>query len=250
MKEILAVAIPAALGVSGYLYKVWADKVKSRKLVLFYLLEIHYVLKVIPVSTDGLVERYLGYCKGLLQDAGFPVDEKYDETVDQFSPLINGYFENIFSAIPKSFDVQFQESFNSSLEALAKDNPVLAYKLKGRQCLEKISQAVKSYSGELKSQPGVTDNRLLGSMIKQEIAGSVNTAYAEILKEVNDDILTVARVCGPLTYWNCRKAIKKKVELNDDFSEFGLDEMFTSYMTKIIAEAKKNAASAVSTSAS
>lgn len=45
-------------------------------------------------------------------------------------------------------------------------------------------------------------------------------------------------------------AIEKRVDLNDDFSEFGLDEMFASYMTKIIAEAKKNAASAVSTSAS
>ena len=181
---------------------------------------------------------------------GSQIDEKYDEMIEQLAPLLSKYFENLFSAIPKSFDVQFQESFDSSLEALAKDNPVLAYKLKGRQCLEKISQAVKSYSGELKSQPGLTDNRLLGSMIKQEIAGSVNTAYAEILKEINDDILVVARVCGPLTYWNCRKAIKKKVELNDDFSEFGLDEMFASYVTKIIAEAKKNAASAVSTSAS
>lgn len=156
MKEILAVAIPAALGVSGYLYKVWADKVKSRKLVLFYLLEIHYVLKVIPVSTDGLVvERYLEYCKGLLKDAGFPIDEKYDEMMEQLAPLLSKYFENLFSAIPRSFDLQFQESFDSSLEALAKDNPVLAYKLKGRQCLEKITQAVKSYSGELKSQPGV-----------------------------------------------------------------------------------------------
>ena len=168
MKEILAVGIRAALGVSGYLYKVWADKVKSRKLVLFYLLEIHYVLKIIPVSTDGLVERYLEYCKGLLKNAGFPIDEKYDEMMEQLAPLLSKYFENLFSAIPKSFDVQFQESFDSSLEALAKDNPVLAYKLKGRQCFEKISQAVKSYSGELKSQPGVTDNRLLGSMMSRK----------------------------------------------------------------------------------
>ena len=231
MKEILAVAIPAVFGVLGYLYKVWTDKVKSRKLVLFYLLEIHYVLKVIPVSTDGLVERYLEYCKGLLQDAGFPADEKYYEMMEQLTPLFSKYFENLFSAIQKSFDVQFQEAFDSSLEALAKDNPVLAYKLKGRQCLEKISQAVKSYSGELKSQPGLTDNRLTGVVVSAELAESANTAYTEILKEINDDILVVARVCGPLTYWNCREAIKKKVELNDDFSEFGLDEMFTSYFT-------------------
>ena len=67
--------------------------------------------------------------------------------------------------------------------------------------------------------------------VSAELAESANTAYTKILKEINDDILVVARVCGPLTYWNCREAIKKKVELNDDFSEFGLDEMFTSYFT-------------------
>jgi hypothetical protein len=250
MNKIIAVAAAAVIGVAGYLYKIWADKVKSRKLVLFYLLEIHYVLKVLPVSTDGLVERYLEYCKGLLKNAGLPIDENYDEMIEKIAPHIHVYFENLYSAIPSSLDAKFQESFDSSLEALAKDNPVLAYRLKGRQCLEKISQAVKSYTVDLKSQPGVTDNKLIGFVIKDEITASANTAYAEILKEVNDDILTVARVCGPLTYWNCRKAIKKKVELDDDFSNFGLGEMFTSYMTKIIAEAKRNALSIISSSTS
>ncbi|MBM9515001.1 hypothetical protein [Desulfogranum marinum] len=168
---------------------------------------------------------------------------------EQLAPLIQVYFEDLHSAIPNSLDEKFQASFDSSLEALAKDNPVLAYKLKGRQCLEKVSQAVKSYTGDLEVQPGVTDNELTGSVVKDEIVVSANTAYAEILDEVNADILNVARVCGPLTYWNCRKAIKKKVELNDDFSEFGLDEQFSSYMTKIIAEVKKNAVNIVTTSA-
>lgn len=248
MKQILVVAIPAILGVTGYLYKVWADKVKSRKLVLFYLLEIHYVLKVLPVSTEGLTERYLQHCKGVLKDAGLPIDENYDKMMEQLAPIMHVYFENLFSAIPKNLDAKFQESFDSSLEALAKDNPVLAYKLKGRQCLEKISQAVKSYTGDLEVQPGVTDNKLIGSVIKDEIAASANTAYSEILDEVNDDILTVARVCGPLTFWNCRKAIKKKIELDDDFSEFGLDEMLIPFLNKIIAEAKKNAENIGSTS--
>jgi hypothetical protein len=110
MNKIIAVAAPAIIGVAGYLYKIWAEKIRSRKLVLFYMLEIHYVLKVLPVSTDGLVGRYLEYCKGLLKNAGLPIDENYDEMIEKIAPHIHVYFENLYSAIPSSLDAKFQES--------------------------------------------------------------------------------------------------------------------------------------------
>jgi hypothetical protein len=237
------IILTACVGVIGYLYKVWSERVRSRKLVLFYLLEIQYVLKTLPIKTDDLANRYVQYCEGIYETTGLPVTEKTAESIQSFTPSIQNYFDELGAAFKTSLDDQFKKAYDDSLQNLAKDNPILAYKLQGRLCLEKMAMAVNSYSAVLKSLPEVVENEVLGNVLKEFIDDSIKKTFAEILDEINKDITKLAWGCGPLAIWNCSKIIKKKIELNDDFSEFGLEEEFESYMSKIIEEAQKRLSS-------
>jgi len=238
MSGLWAVAVPTFLGVIGYLYKVWAERVKSRKLVLFYLLEIHYVLKTLPLKTDGLAKQYVAHCEGLFEKAGLSITDESVSSINRFVPSIQDYFDELGSALRTTLDQKFEVAFEGALESLAKDHPVLAYRLKGRMCLEKMAHAVKSYSVVLNSMPEATENELIGDVVKEQIELSVGKAFSEILDEITSDIKKVSRGCGVLTAWRCHKIINKKIELEDDFSSHGLEEEFDSYMKKIIEGAQ------------
>lgn len=233
------IALSAIFGVLGYLYKVWTDRIKSQKLVLFHLLEIHYVLKILPHSMSGLGSQYLSHYEKLIQQSGICIDGESKEKLQAFLPSIQNYFDELFSAVPKHLDEQFKKSFESSLQELAKDNPVLAYKLKGRQCLEMAGHAVQAYTTQLKPFPEDPHNVGVGDVVKEEIDKSIEMAYAEILDEINKDITRVALGCGLITYLKCRKVLRRKIEVGSDFSEFGLDQHIDSFMAKIIDAVKK-----------
>lgn len=90
--KIWAIAIPTIIGVCGYLYKVWAERVKSRKLVLFHLLEIHYALKILPVNIDDLGAKYVEHCNGCCADIGLKLNDQASASITKFTPTIQGYF--------------------------------------------------------------------------------------------------------------------------------------------------------------
>ena len=69
--------------------------------------------------------------------------------------------------------------------------------------------------------PEVTENELVGAVVKEQIKLSIGQAFSEILDETNSDIKIESLGCGILTKWRCHKIINKKIELDDDFSNLG-----------------------------
>ncbi|KJR97705.1 MAG: hypothetical protein VR65_21865 [Desulfobulbaceae bacterium BRH_c16a] len=170
---------------------------------------------------------------------GIPVGNKAKEELQKFLPAMQKYFDDLFSAIPKTLDDDFKRSFESALVSLAKDNPVLAYKLKNRQCLEMAGHAVQSYTCQLETLIVHPNTDSVEKVVKEEIDKSIEDAHAEILNEINQDIKRVALGCGPVSYFKCLRVLKKKLEGESNFSEFELKERFDLFLAKIVNEVGK-----------
>lgn len=238
--KIWAIAIPAIIGVCGYLYKVWAERVKSRKLVLFHLLEIHYALKILPVNIDDLGAKYVEHCKGCFADIGLKLNDQASASITKFTPTIQGYFGDIVGTFQHCLDERFKESFEKSLQELAKDNPVLAYRLRGRLSFDKIASAVMLYTKSLKDLLEDNNSLELKDVLKKEILDAIVVACAELQSVVDEDIKSVSLGCDPLTWWNCRQALKKKIDVNETFELEELRSELTVYMTRITESAARS----------
>lgn len=228
------ITLSACVAVAGYLYKVWSERVRSRKLVLFYLLEIHHVLKIFPVKTEGLAEKYTEYCKDIYEKNGIPVTVESTQSVQNITPLMQDYFNDLDAAMRVTLDENLKISYEESLKSLAKDSPVLAYKLRGKLCLENMAAAVSAYSEQLNMLQEQLQYDFLRDIVGKQIEKTITQTFSEIQGVVNSDILKLAWGCGPWAIWNCWKIVNRKIEIDDDFSQHGLDEEFESYMAQVM----------------
>lgn len=113
----------------------------------------------------------------------------------------------------------------------------MAYRLRGRLNFDKIASALMLYTKALKDLLEDNNNLDLKDVLKKEILNAIVVACAELQNVVDEDIKSVSFGCDPLTWWNCRQALKKKIDVNETFEPDELRNELTAYMTRITESA-------------
>lgn len=190
---LVAVGVGALFSGVGFFLRVRAERLKTRRRVLFYLLEIRQAVKVEHLSANVLAEQYFSHCLGFFESKGIDVS---DGIPDELKVLIQAYVCNQLESSKPALDDSFLSSFEQALSALSIDDPILAYQLRGRASLKAYIQAQGEYLADLTSLDSFSQLEAAYEPMKDHAANLSDEAADEIIRDIESDIRRVAWRCG------------------------------------------------------
>lgn len=210
---LFGIAASALLGALGYFLKTRADSKKSARKVLYYLLEIRHAIRISLFDPADAYKKFGDTLeKGLLK-RGIRVDRETTENL--VGSMILQHFNNVAEASEVQLNEKIIEPYESALDEFSQIKPVLAYRLKGRERLQKVLSHTSNYSQQLvsmaslqlSSETNSSDARLL-EYAKSQGKKSVSDMFSDM----DDDILSVAWSCGIKEYFSCRALIRSSTQ--------------------------------------
>jgi hypothetical protein len=234
---LIGISLGAFLSGMGYYLKVKSERLKTKKNVLYHLLEIRSLIKSEYVNPGEISNAYFDYCedyfsrKGLL-DSGKPSEE--------MKSVIEAHVKSLTETMKPKMDIDFIRSFEKSISALSLDHPVLAFKLRGRDKIEKILAAQSIYVENL--------NIFFDSNTPEDIkeasknhAGNLNyEVIEELIKDMDHDIRNVSSKCGPVTWLLVRKILKQSKKNAIIFKPEEMDPVFDKFISVLVEAANKS----------
>ena len=182
-------------GFSTYVYfdKNKHERKRSARNVLYILLEIRYTTLQALIKTDEVANKYLLSMANRLKKKGVLVSK------DDFSIFRKTIEEHILRVISNSLTQKeaLNSEYEKALTTLSKDNPVLAYRLRGKNYLPYQVQIGNNYLTDIgriceKNFPGEDNKKFF-----QHLSDSIHSDIASSTLEVIDDaIYSLAKVCG------------------------------------------------------
>lgn len=142
---IFGVTLSALFSGFGYFFKIRTEKLRTTRQVLFYLLEFRAYVLASSVSPTELYEQYLEQCQKYF-------DKKKIEGIaipQQNRDLMLGYFSNLIEQITPELSESFIVEYEQTINSLAKENPVLAFQLRGKDMATKLVSLQKVYLEQL-----------------------------------------------------------------------------------------------------
>lgn len=228
--SLVGIALPALLSAAGYYLKLRDERLRTRRQALFFLLEIRHSLLVDMFDPKDATDQYIKHGEKYLSGKGIPNQQPYPEPVHD---LICGHFQQLLDIKRAEFETDVAAPYTQVLGELAKEAPVLAYKLKGKERLSQFVSAQNDYEESvLNALPFPLELRtrfMAGQLRRLKRSGQ-----EELLAEVDDSIRSVALGCGPVAYVHCILLLRKKVSTKIDFAALGLDREFDSILKALI----------------
>jgi hypothetical protein len=231
--SLLGLCVTAILGSIGYFYKVRMEEKKSGRKVLYFLLETRHAIRTTLFNPSEMTEQYINACIEKLRARGLPF-ESDKSTEESLFPLIHSLFSNLADAAKTDIEHKLLEPLNQSLLEFATVNPVLAYKLTGKEKLQKFaSQLIEySHSAELALQK-LPDYEKVMEKVSSVTKKTHDENLIEIFTTLDEDIKNLARYCGRRDFKESLSVLHMKYEPASaiDFSE--LDDFIDSFLKSL-----------------
>jgi hypothetical protein len=229
---LVGVAIAALLSASGYLYRVRADRKKTSKHVLYYLLEIRHALKTNLFDGNKAAQDYLSCCRVHLKSKG--IKDNDSSIYSKLTKLIGTHFNSIAAECRSKMGEDFIKPFESALIELSKDKPVLAHTLKGKEQLHNLISLNDSYCASIKDIENFPSSGIADEILPNELSKAQFDAVETLIKDIDADILEVSKNCDRTTYKQCQKILSQKLEKDVNFTELGLEKFLDSILEKFV----------------
>lgn len=240
--SVSGVGVGALLSGVGYYFRVRAERIKTKNSVLFHLLEIRALVRSQFVDPDTISQVYFDYCNDYfhrnLIDGGTDIPE-------EAKSFIQSHIRNICNATRPAIDVNFIESLNRAVAALSLDDPVLAYRLRGKERVDEILNAQSAYienvtkCGYPEGTPEGFLKRVSGYAVKLN-----REVVEDLLSDLEADIGMVAKGIGLVQYFTVQRLLKKSGRPKFEI----LSSEFDPVMTKALAHLFKPVESASTSS--
>lgn len=190
----------------GYVYKVRSERLKTTKETLYYLLEFRAHFMASSCSPAELSREYINICEEFLKSKNLV------ETTPpaEISSLINKLFESIINNFTPKISNDFLTAYEASLKNLSQDNPVLAYRLRGKEAYSGIFDMIKNYNDQLSKLSMLLVDNLTQPHLEKQISDMEDWGFKEQLGQTDLDIARVAKSCDLRTSWEVHKILKNK----------------------------------------
>lgn len=235
---ILGTALSALIAALKYRAKVRHDTLRTTKAALFYLLEIrHFVLRLHQGNTT-FPNEYISHIERLLAKEGVKLsDLDRANLVKSCKPV----FRNFVNGHISSSLTELIKPYCQTLNELARDDPILAFYLKGKESLGKLINIAIDHMGQVvessKAELPVETSTALQAGLEDVI-----TEFA--LNDLTNAVKKVAFKCGFLTYLRCILILNRSCELEPlDMARF--DTVLRNGLQELLREQRKDAVSAI-----
>jgi len=209
-KELLiglsGLLVGALINGLGFLYRTHLDSKKSARRVLYLLLEIRCALHLSMIDTVWLAEQYHQRCVDLLTAKGLPI--RPDELAVMMDELIKPHCEETLQVVRTDVEARLLQPFEQALAELSTVDPVLAYRLRGKEKLELVVAGIQNYSARAKA--GLSGHSLSAEIAKVD-AWARQSAFEALGKALDADIRQLAKACGWRDFFRCRTVLKKSI---------------------------------------
>jgi hypothetical protein len=139
---ILGGAGSAAIAAISYWAKTQHERRRATRIALFYLLEAHHLARRLNVATNHLVAEFVKELKTAHEKGGSSITEaEATSATEQIEPLMRDMLRSMLEEL--STDIR--DPYAKALTELAREDPILAFKLRGRDQLLLISQNIDAF---------------------------------------------------------------------------------------------------------
>lgn len=200
---LIGISLGAFFSGFGYYLKIRGERLNSKKSVIFYLLEIKYLIKFYYLDVDDVFNSYLKSCEKYLKKNNPDYKNDFD---GQNLVVVKNYITESLDSMKPLMDSEFIQSYERSLLSLSVDDPVLAYKLKGRHNMNGLLRIQQNYISNLSKFLDDSDQKNIAISYSSE---KNKALIDEIVHQLDSDLRCIARRCGVLTWISVVKEIKR-----------------------------------------
>lgn len=138
-------ALSALIAALSYRGKIRHERRRSTRTVLFYLLEIHHFLSRGVLSTSSFPRQYIDKIVALLSERGIIVSEA---EASALPAQIQEAARILLQAELKKLSLAISEPFQAALRDLSREDPLLAFNLRGKDSVSDISDLFEVIGGK------------------------------------------------------------------------------------------------------
>lgn len=231
--ENLGVPAAAIFAAIGYWYKSQREHKKSTRKVLYLMLELRHAIMAGVFDPEKATDEYFRHSVANSKKKGLDLDPA--QITDDLRAMVTEHFENIRAAQQVDFG-KILPALDQALLEMACQNPVLAYRLRGKEKLEKLISHTRDYqtkfASNMEKELGKT---LIGSVMLETMAEMSNDAFRDICQKLDNDVLLLARDGGVVDYWKCKRALVSGLNYDNQYDFQELDK----FMEKLIGNIEK-----------
>lgn len=232
------VVVAALMSSAGYLYRNSTERKKSARKVLYLLLEIRHSTIASLFDPEEATTAYFIYYTARLQDKGIAANPS--DVAENQREMVRSHFFNIALSSRTDIENRLLSPFEESLLELASVNPVLAYRLRGREKLEKIAAHTNQYQSEMSK---VVSNEINEPWAKNAMLELSKDMKEDALNDLSDmldkDILILAKACGRSDYRDCKLVLAKAISNKNKYDFEDLDNLLDKFLEQLASAASK-----------
>ncbi|QCU89783.1 hypothetical protein [Thiomicrorhabdus sediminis] len=220
----------------GYLFRSIKQNKQNKKLALYHLLEIWHRVSALKQNTfEKLYDQLISDFKLQLPQEIVSQSNHFEEQLK--SLLIPQTASNLTNFLNSDIS-SYQEQYSKALELIAIDAPILAYKISSSTNIQDLISLLDEYIGQAKPVLATLDtNEQDADSLTSHMSDSL---HGLALKDLENDILALARKIGFFTYLSCKKQIKhRKNKLNGENLE-ELKEQLNTLMSQTFPQINFN----------
>ncbi|PMM61307.1 hypothetical protein [Vibrio lentus] len=219
--SVSGIALGSVIRGVGYFYQVRAERLKTTKETLYYLLEFRAHLKASSFSPSDLSAAYFSLCRDFFKKKHIVEGD----VPKQLDLVLNQMFASIIEKVTPNISCEFLAAYETSLKALANDNPVLAYKLRGKEAYSGMFDMVDEYFKHIKAIDEFKSDDSIHELMNRQIGQVSDWGFNEQLEQTDLDITLVAKRCDLRTRWEVRQILKNKNKPTHNLQDFGIEEL-------------------------
>lgn len=193
----------------GQWFRTRKEDKKIRKKVLYFLLETHFTFKklditpIIEIFTEKIIARY-------------PREQQTEATKTHVESFYKQVIGNLLEDEAANNIEELEENYKKSIEDLSLVDPIIAYRLKGKNNIIEIFDYLYDYFESAKEE-FPDDASEIDRESEKLIEGVKPELLNEALRGIESEILEISLNIGLVTYLKAKKIINNsKAKLSSD----------------------------------
>ncbi len=195
LASMFGAIIGSLLAGVGFLYKRSAEYKDEFRGLIFTLLGIYSSLRATQILTP---RKYLEACAGVMERLGHENVAKNEEFFRIMEPLVKPQLETMLSQVNDWDNADYVQK----LERIARNNPVLAHRLKSNTLLMDIIPQVRDYW--VRYLEMLNDNDLSAEHVEAALPKMEDELVEHFLAELQSDLLKISKSVGLVQYIKLR----------------------------------------------
>jgi hypothetical protein len=224
--SFLGGAASTLIAALSYWAKTRHEGRRATRTVLYYLLEVHHTVNRTHEVARSLPDKFMTVMRSSLQRKGVSITEaEWALAKTQVFPVLREFM----SAELVELLTTLRDPLERALAELARENPVLAFRIRGRDQITLLNEKIQKFAGSSVGTDAAT-------------MATFETFIRDVaLKELQDAIYAASFACDVLTLCKVHLSIRRsRRPLSEDDSEM---EAFIESMLANIGATNNNATS-------